>query len=88
MGETTVRMEGAQEIIIDRLTKSGFYKTRSEVMRAGVLELAHKHRIFRSAQEIEDELVVRKMKKISEQIKHGKRKELTEAQVKAKYGFK
>lgn len=88
MGETLVRMEGAQEVIMERLTKSGFYKTKSEVIRAGVLELAHKHKIFRSAQEIEDELALRKMKKISAEIRAGKRKVFTEAQVKAKYGFK
>ena len=88
MGETTVRMEGAQEVIIDRLTKSGFYKTRSEVMRAGVLELAHKHNIFKSAREIEEELVLRKMKKISAEIAAGKRKVHTLQQVKRKYGLK
>ena len=88
MGETLVRMEGAQEVIIDRLTKSGFYKTRSEAIRAGILELGAKHKVFGSAREIEDELAIRKMKKISEEIRHGKRKEFTEEQVKAKYGFK
>ncbi|MEK6957975.1 MAG: hypothetical protein AABW99_03285 [archaeon] len=88
MGETLVRMEGAQELIVDKLTKNGFYKTRSEAIRAGILELGRKHKVFGSAKEIEEELALRKMKKISEEIKQGKRKELTEAQVKEKYGFK
>ena len=88
MAETTVRMEGAQEVIIDRLTKSGFYKTRSEVMRAGVLELAAKHKIFRNAQEIEDELASRKMDRLWEEHKLGKRKAYTLEQVKKKYGYK
>ncbi len=88
MGETLVRMEGAQELIVEKLTKNGFYKTRSEVIRAGVLELAAKHKLFKNARDIEDELVVRKMREISEEIRHGKRKVFTEAQVKAKYGFK
>ncbi len=86
MGETTVRMEGAQEVIIDRLTKSGFYKTRSEVMRAGILRLGKEHKVFKNLQELEDELVVRKMRRLSAEIKSGKRKTLTE-EVKKKYGF-
>ncbi len=88
MSKTLVRMEGAQELIVDKLTKNGFYKTRSEVIRAGVLVLAEKHKLFKNAKETEEELVVKKMKKISEEIRQGKRKELTESQVKAKYGFK
>ncbi len=88
MGESLVRFEGAQELILEKLTKNGFYKTRSEAIRAGVLELAHKHRVFESAKELEAELVVRKMKKISEEIKAGKRKVFSEAEVKAKHGFK
>jgi len=88
LGNSLVRMEGAQELIVDKLTKNGFYKTRSEVIRAGVLELAAKHKLFKNAKEIEDELVVKKMRKISEEIRQGKRKVFTEAQVKAKYGLK
>ncbi len=87
MAKTMVRLEGVQEVIIDRLTKTGLYKTRSEVIRAGVLELADKYKIFKNINELEDELAVAKMKKISSEIKSGKRKILSEQEVRKKYGF-
>ncbi|MFH1752347.1 MAG: hypothetical protein ABH821_05420 [archaeon] len=86
--ETLVRLEPAQEIIIDRLTKTGLFKTKSEVIRASILELGKEYHVFKSVQDIEDEMVVRKMQKIDKDIKKGKRKVLTEKQVKKKYGFR
>ena len=83
-----VRLEGAQEIILEKLTKSGFYKTQSEVIRAGILELAAKHRLFRNAQELEDELVIRKVAKISNKIDKGEIKTISWEEVKKKYGYK
>ncbi len=88
MGETLVRMEGVQELIVDRLTKSGMYKNKSEVIRAGILHLGKEYKVFKSLQELEDELVVRKMQKLSAEIRSGKRKTFTEEEVKKKYGFK
>ena len=87
MGETLVRLEGSQELILDRLTKSGLYKNKSEIIRAGILELGSKYKLFDGLKELEDELSVRKMKGISKEIKVGKRKVLSEQSVKEKYGF-
>ncbi|MCR4335872.1 MAG: hypothetical protein NUV57_05035 [archaeon] len=88
MANTLVRLEGAQEVIVDRLTKTGVYKNRSEVIRAGVLELGEKYKVFKNLKDIEDELAVKKMEKISKGIKEGKIKVLSEQDVKKKYGFK
>ena len=88
MGETLVRFEGAQEIILDKLTKLGIFKTKSEAIRAGIIELGKEYSVFKSVRDIEDELVVRKMEKIWKETKQGKRKIFTEEQVKKKYGFK
>ncbi|HZX33818.1 MAG TPA: hypothetical protein VFF09_00395 [archaeon] len=88
MGETLVRLEGSQEVIVDKLTKSGLYKTRSEVIRAGILELGAKYRIFRSLRELEGELAAKKMEKISTEIKEGKRKVFSEQEIRRKYGLK
>ena len=88
MSHTLLRLEPGQDIILERLLKLGLFKTRSEVIRAGILELAKEYKVFKSAQELEDELVVRKMQKISKEIKLGKRRVFTEAEVKKKYGFK
>jgi len=88
MGETLVRLGPAQELIVEKLTKKGLFKTKSEVIRSGILELGKEFKVFKNFQELEDELVVRKMIRIDEEIKQGKRKVWTEEQVKKKYGFK
>ncbi len=88
MGETLVRLEPAQELVIEKLTKGGLFKTKSEVIRSGILELGKEFNVFKNFQELEDELVVRKMIQIDNEIKQGKRKVWTEEQVKKKYGFK
>ncbi len=88
MGETLVRFDGAQELIIDKLTKLGIFKTRSEAIRAGVIGLGKDYNVFKNAQELEDALAFRKAKQVSDEIDAGKRKVWTEKQVKKKYGFK
>ena len=88
VGQTLVRLEGAQELIVERLTKLGVFKNKSEVIRAGILELGKEFKVFKDAQELEDELAARKGMKIMAEIKAGKRKVFTEEEVKKKYGFK
>ena len=88
MAKTLVRLEGAQELIVEKMTRTGMFKNKSEVIRAGILELGKKHRLYKNFKELEDELVLRKMIKIDNEIKQGKRKVWTEEQVKKKYGFK
>lgn len=43
--------------------------------------------ILRVVKKLEDELVARKMAKISDEVNTGKRKVMSEAMVKKKYGF-
>jgi len=88
MAANLVRFEDAQELIIDKLTSLGIFKTRSEAIRAGILELGKSYGVFKNARELEDELAVRKMSKISKELKTGKRKLLTEDEVKRKYALK
>ncbi|OQA31736.1 MAG: hypothetical protein BWY55_00313 [archaeon ADurb.Bin336] len=88
MGDILIRMQPAQELILDKLTRTGIFKTRSEAIRAGIMSLGKEYNLFKSAQEIEDELVMKKMIKISKEIKEGKRRTFTEEEVKKKYGFK
>lgn len=88
MGETLVRLEPAQELVVEKLTRTGVFKTKSEVIRAGVLELGKEFNVFKNFQELEDELAFRKAKQVSDEIDAGKRKVWTEEQVKKKYGFK
>ena len=88
MSETLVRLEGAPELILEKLTGLGLFKTKTEAIRAAILDLGKDYKVFNSLQELEDELAVRKMAFIHKEIKTGKRKVFTEEEVKKKYGFK
>lgn len=72
--ESVVRLEGAVKMTLEKLIDLGYFKTRNEAIRAGILELGKKYSMKINAQDIEDELAVRKMKKISREIDEGKRK--------------
>jgi len=67
--KTLVRLERMQEKIIEKLLEQGYYKTKSEAIRAGILELGKEHSTIK---QIENELVIKKMKKISKEIEEGK----------------
>jgi Arc/MetJ-type ribon-helix-helix transcriptional regulator len=88
MGEMLIRVEGAVEKVLNRLVEAGFFKTKTEAIRAGILELGREYSIVKSKEEILDELAVAKMQRMEEQLRTGKRKTLTEEQVKKKYGFR
>lgn len=88
MSEVLVRFGGLQELVIAKLQELGIFKTRSEAIRAGILQLGKEYNLFRNMSDIEDELAARKMEKISVEIKHGRRKIFTELQIKKKYNLK
>ncbi len=88
VGQTLVRLDGAQELIVKRLTKSGVFKTKSEVIRAGILALGKEFKAFKDLQELEDTLAALKGMKIMAEIKAGKRRAYTQEEVDKKYGFK
>ncbi len=87
MAETLLRLKPAQEFILEKLIEVGIFKTRSEAIRAGILELGKEYGVFKSVRELEDALVVRKMQKISQEIQEGKIKLFSKEEVRKKYGF-
>lgn len=70
--EVMVRLDRAVEDVVERLVDYGYFKTRSEAIRAGLLELGKEYKVLPTPQEIEDELAVRKMQKIDENVRSGK----------------
>ena len=88
MGDLLIRMQPAQELVLEKLTRTGIFKTKSEAIRAGIMGLGKEYPISGNAQELEDELVVKKMLKLSQETKQGKRKVFTLEEVKKKHGFK
>ncbi len=89
MGQTLVRLEKAHEKIVRGLLDSGLYKTKSEAIRAGILELGKQYRLvgFYEGMEIKqviDPKIIRKLQKVP---KADKGKFETLAEVNKKYGF-
>jgi Arc/MetJ-type ribon-helix-helix transcriptional regulator len=87
MGDILVHLDGSVELTLKRLVEAGFFKTKAEAVRAGILELGKEYHVVKSREELLDELAVAKMQRIDEEIKSGKRKASSEAEVRKKYGF-
>ena len=77
--ETVVRLEGIQEQILEKLVGDGYYKTKSEAIRAGLLGLGKEYKVI---QKIEDELALKKMLEMEKSKKKYSLKEVAK-----KYGF-
>ena len=88
MARTLVDLQGPQELILEKALELGLYKTKAEAVRGAINDLGKEYKIFKDAQALEDELVARKMLREEKEIKAGKRKILSEHEVKKKYGFK
>ncbi|MFH0906462.1 MAG: hypothetical protein V1824_03940 [archaeon] len=78
MVEFVIRLKGKHEELLNNFINKGYYVTKSEVIRAGLLELANK---FKVQEEYEYEptreeviLVNKGIKKEMEKIKKGKMK--------------
>ena len=83
--ETVVRLDGAVADVLNRLVEFGYFRTRSEALRMGILELGKEFSVLKTPQEIEDELVVQKLNRLEQEAKSGKRKTLSEEEALGKY---
>ncbi|HIH19881.1 TPA: hypothetical protein HA244_01295 [Candidatus Micrarchaeota archaeon] len=72
--EAVVRFDGAVAATLEKLVELGYFKTKSEAIRAGVLELGKEYNLLKTPQELEAELVIRKVEQIDREIDEGKRK--------------
>jgi Arc/MetJ-type ribon-helix-helix transcriptional regulator len=88
MARTLIDLQGPQELIIEKALELGLYKTKAEAIRGAINDLGREYKIFKDAKGLEDELAVRKMQQIDNEIKQGKRKVFSEEEIKKKYGFK
>ena len=83
--EAVVRLDGAVADVLERLVGLGYFRTRSEAIRVGVLELGKEFNVLRDPQELEDMMAAAKMEKIDAEVKSGKRKVLSEGEALGKY---
>ena len=72
--EAVVRLDGAVGLILNKLVDLGYFKTRSEAIRAGVLGLGKEFSVLHDARDLEAELVIAKTEAIDKQVREGKRK--------------
>jgi Arc/MetJ-type ribon-helix-helix transcriptional regulator len=79
--EIVVRVDGAVKDVLVRLVEMGYFKTRSEAIRAGLLELGKDYGVLRTPEEMEDILAIEKMKRLEKE----EGEFLSLAQVKRKY---
>lgn len=75
MSEFIVRLKGKQDEIIDNLVNEGYFNTKSEVIRAGILELYNKY--FDNVTKEEVELVNKAIKAEIKKNKDNKLKTYT-----------
>lgn len=85
MTDMLLRLEGAQELVVEKLTKAGVFKNKTEVIRAGILELGKEYNVFDDFKELERELVERKLKQEQVEMKKKGVRYLSEKQALAKY---
>ncbi len=79
--EAVVRFEGAVGMVLERLVELGYFKTKSEAIRAGVLELGKEYNLLKNPKELEEALVIRRVQRIDREIDAGKRKLVPLAEV-------
>ena len=85
MGEFVVRLKGKQEQIMDDLIKEGYFNTKSEAIRAGLLELYHKY--FDGVTREEVELINKAREYEMKDIRSGKVKTIPLEKLEKKYGL-
>ena len=86
--ETLVKLSGVSETVLSELIKQGYYKTKTEAIRAGILGLGKEYDLIPSNRRKELEMVADKMIWQDAEMKRKRLKYLTHEDVKKKYGFK
>lgn len=77
--EFTIRLKGKQAKYLSDFVDQGYYATKSEVIRAGILELAHKHKVEEEKPSKEEVILVNKaIAREMKKIKSGKKNTYTE----------
>ncbi len=92
MGQTLVRLEKAQETVIKNLRENGYFRTKSEAIRAGIMELGRHYDIVAVhgdmvIKQVTDPRELAILRKVSERIRKSGKKPETLEEVNKRYGF-
>ncbi|RLG20358.1 hypothetical protein DRN67_00190 [Candidatus Micrarchaeota archaeon] len=80
----TVEFKGYLEEIVDEAIRRGIVKTRTEALRAGLLELADKYGLGEADDETE---VLEEVRRLEEEMKKGRMKTYSKRQFEKKAGL-
>lgn len=69
-----IRLEGMSKNILDKLVELGYFKSKNDAIRVGLVELAIKYNVMPTKEEIEDYYYSMKAKKIVDKIDSGEMK--------------
>lgn len=83
--EAVVRIDGAVELGLERLVDLGYFKTRSEAIRAAILKLISEFHALESPAEVEQVLLERKLKREEAHMKKSGIKYVSKEKALAKY---
>lgn len=83
--EAVVRLNGAVELGLERLVDLGYFRTRSEAIRAAILKLISEFHALESPSEVEQVLLERKLKSEEAQMRKAGTKYLSKEKALAKY---
>lgn len=87
--DTLVNINGVPETVLNLLMERGYFKTKAEVIRAGIMELGNKYGMdLKTPEDLEMMLVALKLKKEENKLKKKGKKVQTLEQVKKKYNLK
>ncbi len=84
--ETLVRLDGIVEQVLERLVKDGYYKTKAEAIRAGLLELGREYSLIGGRSE--HQLVSERIAEMKSELKSGKKKLVPIEDAAAKSGIR
>lgn len=82
--ELLVRLDGIVAEILDAMVRIGYYKTKSEAVRAGILELGSEYQLVGK----EAALVAKRVSEMEAQVRSGKKKLVSIEEVARKAGVK
>ncbi len=86
--ETLVKMTGVPEDVLNILVKKGYFKTKTEAIRAGILRLGKEYNVLKSLEGPELELVSLRMIEQENEMRQKGQRLLSEDEVKEKHGLK
>ena len=70
--EMLLKLEGVPEELVLLMISEGYFKTKTELVRAGILGLGKEYNLLKSPEELEALLVAAKIKQMDEEVKEGK----------------